>query len=108
MSNLAEIQKIIESVCYVCASKNPQFKGKLADSRVVSYCGDCLKCIQKGLCTLRGQKNSEKTVGIIRGNMMDLDPNLTVVDFLVDNGFEFPSNFWDSEVEIEIEVVDDE
>lgn len=49
MSNLSDIQRITSDLCYVCAIRFPQFEGKLADNRIVSYCGDCWKTLQEGL-----------------------------------------------------------
>jgi predicted SprT family Zn-dependent metalloprotease len=47
--SLSNIQKITHDFCYTCACENPQFQGKLADNRLVLYCGDCWKSLQEGL-----------------------------------------------------------
>jgi len=56
MSNLAKIMKIVPSFCYLCTERNPQFLGRLADSRKVWYCGDCWNNLQDGLNTWRNEK----------------------------------------------------
>ena len=45
-NKLSSNQKIIDSVCYVCNSENPQFTGSLFDGRVVDYCGECFAVVQ--------------------------------------------------------------
>ena len=42
-------QEIVDELCYVCALRFPQFESKLADSRIVGYCGDCFETLQNGL-----------------------------------------------------------